>query len=233
MTRLVLLPGLACDARLWEAQLPVLPPTLTLQVSDVHMRHDRIEAMASALLAENEDPLVLCGASMGGMIAMEAARQAPARVRGLALLGTNASPETPDMFALRESAIELFERGEARDVIQFNAGFAFDPSRASDAALIRRYVDMVLDAGTDQLVRQNRAVMTRPDARPHLPALKCPVLVMCGESDRLTAPECSREIASSISQARLVWLQQCGHMLTMEQPERVNATLAEWLAQFA
>lgn len=229
MPTLVLLPGLACDERLWEAQLPALPSSLEVRVSDVHMRHERIEAMATALLGEHAGPLLLCGASMGGMIAMEVARQAPERIVGLALLGTNARPETPDMYKLRESAIELFERGEARDVIELNAGFAFHPAQAGDAALVKRYVDLVLDAGAAQLVRQNRALMERPDARPHLSRLNCPVLVMCGEGDRLTPPECSRDIAALVPHAELVWVAQCGHMLTMEKPEAVNTALGDWL----
>lgn len=93
MPHLVLLPGLACDERLWEAQLPVLPAMFDARVSDAHMRHDTIEDMAAAVLRENPGPLVLCGASMGGMVAMEAARQAPGRIAGLALLGTNARPD--------------------------------------------------------------------------------------------------------------------------------------------
>lgn len=233
MPRLVLLPGLACDERLWEAQRPILPAVLDARVSDTHMRHDRIEAMASAVLHEHEGPLVLCGASMGGMVAMEATRQAPERIVGLALLGTNARPETPDMHALRASAIELFERGEARDVIELNAGFAFHPAQAADAALVRRYVELVLDAGPAQLIAQNRALMERPDARPHLPGLRCPVLVLCGDTDRLTPPECSREIAGLVPQAELVWVETCGHMLTMEKPAFVNAVLGDWLARLA
>jgi pimeloyl-ACP methyl ester carboxylesterase len=229
MPSLVLLPGLACDERLWEAQLPALPPTLAVRVTDVHMRHDRIEAMAAALLSEHEGPLILCGASMGGMIAMEAARQAPGRIAGLALLGTNARAETPEMYRLREAAIELFERGEARDMIEFNAGFAFHPTQAADPVLVRRYVDLVMDAGTGQLIRQNRAIMQRPDARDHLPNLRCPVLVLCGDTDRLTPPDCSQEIATLVPHAELVWVEQCGHMLTMEKPAFVNATLGPWL----
>ncbi len=233
MPTLVLLPGLACDERLFEAQRPALPAALPVRVSDAHMRHDRIETMAAAVLAETAGPLILCGASMGGMIAMEAAHQAPERVRGLALLGTNARPETPDMYQLRESAIELFERGEARDVIELNAGFAFHTSRGGEAALLRRYVELVLDAGVPQLVRQNRALMQRPDARVHLPALRCPVLVMCGDGDRLTPPDCSREIAELVPSAELVWIERCGHMLTMERPVEVNAALGPWLARLS
>ncbi|VWX57310.1 Pimeloyl-ACP methyl ester carboxylesterase [Burkholderiales bacterium 8X] len=233
MHRLVLLPGLACDERLWQAQLPLLQASFDVRVTDVHRRHADIGSMAAALLAEHPGRLVLCGASMGGMIAMEAARQAPGRVAAMALLGTNASPETPDMYQLRESAIELFERGEARDVIQFNAGFAFAPAQAEDTALVKRYVEMILDGGVEQLIRQNRAVMKRPDALAHLPALACPLLVMCGDADRLTPPEHSRAIAAAVPHAELEWIAGCGHMLTMEKPDAVNAKLMAWLRHLA
>ena len=55
------------------------------------------------------------------------------------------------------------------------------------------------------------------------------MLVLCGDSDQLTPPECSREIAALIAQAQLVMVPQCGHMLTMEQPDFVNRCLLDWL----
>ncbi len=232
--QLVLLPGLACDERLWQAQLPflrALPAGLDVHVSDAHMRHASIGAMAAAVLLEHAGPLILCGTSMGGMVAMEVARQAPERIAGMALLGTTAQPESPENYALRESAIELFEQGDLRDVIEPNIIFAFHPKQAADTALVQRYVRMVLDAGSVQLIRQNRAVMQRPDARAHLAALRCPVLVVCGDTDRLTPPACSREIATRVAHAESVWVSECGHMLTLEKPQQVNAALANWLSR--
>lgn len=226
MSRLVLIPGLAADAAMWQAQLGALAPWNAV-VTDVHMRHDSIPAMAQALLAEHDGPLVLCGASMGGMIAMEAARQGPDRIRGLALLGTNAQPESDDMRALREAAIELFAQDRVAEVIEPNVAFAFHPDNAP--ALAPGYLEFVLRAGAGQLIRQNRAVIARPDARTHLRDVRCPTLVMCGDADRLTPPECSREIAGLVPGAQLVMVARCGHMLTMEQPETVNATLVAWL----
>ena len=233
MSRLVLLPGLACDERLWQAQRPALPPHFDVRVADVHARHDRIEGMAAAVLAENEGRLILCGASLGGMIAMEAARQAPERIVGLALLGTSARPETPEMFQLRESAIELFERGEARDVIEFNAGFAFHPAQAADKALVRRYVEMVLHGGAAQLIRQNRAVMQRPDARQHLPQVRCPALVLCGREDAWAPLARHEAMAAAIPGSTLAVIEECGHMAPMERPGEVAAALAAWLARVA
>jgi pimeloyl-ACP methyl ester carboxylesterase len=229
MSQLILIPGLAGDAVMWRPQLAALPPEWNAVVTEVHMHHDDIAAMAAALLAGHDGPLVLCGASMGGIIAMEAARQAPERLRGLALLGTNARPETREMRALREAAIDLFAQGREAEVIEPNVSLAFHPEQAADPALVQAYLDFVLGAGAEQLIRQNRAIIGRPDARMHLPQLRCPTLVMCGEADQLTPPECSREIASLVPGARLVMVPRCGHMLTMEKPQVVNAALIEWL----
>nr|WP_167772873.1 alpha/beta fold hydrolase [Ramlibacter humi] len=224
----VLLPGLAGDTEMWRDQLTGLAKHRPV-VSDTHTRHASIPEMAAAMLARFTGPLALCGASMGGMVAMEAARQAPDRVRGLALLGTSARPENEEMRAVREKAIELFAQGRAREVIEPNVALAFDAD--PDPALAIRYLDFVLRAGASQLVRQNRAVIARPDARKHLGQVRCPTLVMCGEGDQLTPPELSREIASLVPGAELVMLPRCGHMLTMEQPAAVNRELERWLAR--
>ena len=229
MSQLVLLPGLAGDAQMWATQLEGLAAWRPF-VTDVHARNDTIEAMAAALLAEQPDELVLCGASMGGMVAMEAARQAPARVKGLALLGTSAHAETTEMQALREAAIVQFEQGRLADIIEPNVALAFHPANAQDPGLVRAYLDFVYRAGAAQLIRQNRAVIARPDARAHLPSMRCPVLVMCGDADQLAPPEKSLEIAALVAHAQLVMVPQCGHMLTMEQPQFVNERLAAWLA---
>lgn len=229
MTQLVLIPGLASNHVMWQEQLAVLPDRYKAHVSDVASRCDTIEAMAATLLREHPGDLILCGASMGGIIAMQAAHQAGSRLRGLALLGTNARPETDDMRALREAAITLFASGRAAEILRANVPLAFHASRARDTALVQSYIDFVLEAGADQLIRQNRAIMSRPDAREILPNLTCPALVMWGDSDQLTPPEANREIAALLPHAEVVELQQCGHMLTMEQPEQVNSRLLRWL----
>jgi pimeloyl-ACP methyl ester carboxylesterase len=133
------------------------------------------------------------------------------------------------MRQVREAAIDLFAQGKLREVIEPNIAFAFHPSRANDAPLVGTYLDFVLGAGAEQLIRQNRAVITRPDARTHLPRLRCPTLVMCGDADQLAPLECSQEIASLVPQAQLVVVPGCGHMLTMEQPQFVNSALRRWL----
>ena len=230
MTRLLLLPGLASDGALWRDQVPALRARgLDPVVSDVHARHATLPEMAAALLAEQPGPLVLVGTSMGGILALEVFRQAPSRVAALALLGSSARPDTPQMLQLREQAIALFEQGRVEDVLRANVPFAFHASRASDARLVQGYLDMVMRAGAAQLIAQNRAIMARPDSRPLLPSIRCPFLMMWGDSDALTPPECAREIVAAVAHAEYEELPKCGHLLTWEQPDRVNQRLGAWL----
>ena len=234
MTTLILLPGLACDAALWQPQQPLLAAAHRsgpVRVADVNQRADSLPAMAALLLAENPGELVLAGCSMGGMLAMQAARQAPQRVRGLALLGTSARPDTPALIALRTQAIAEFAAGRVETLLRANALFAFHPRHAP--RLVDNYIAMLMRSGADGLIRQNRAVMARPDLRPHLAAITCPTLVVAGTDDQLTPPECARELAEGIPSSTLQLLPECGHMLTWEQPEAVTAALLAWVAGLA
>lgn len=226
---LVMLPGLACDAEIWRAQLGALAHHRP-RVGDPHMRADSLADMAEALLADHDGDLVLVGASMGGRIALQAALQAPQRVRGLALLGSTARADTEELRALRSEAVLRFEAGEMEMLIDANTWFVFHRSAWDDDALLERYRAMVRRAGVAQLVRQNRAMMAAPDLRPRLAGLRCPTLVVCGEGDGVTPPDCSREIAAAVPGAQLELLADCGHMLTMEKPAQVNRLLAGWLA---
>lgn len=228
MHNVILLPGLACDATIWREQIAALVPPHRVRVTDVHARFATLPEMAAALLAEHAGPLVLCGTSMGGMVALEVVRQAPERVAALALLATSARADTPELIKLRSDAIALFEQGRAEEVLRANVVFAFHPRAAG--ALSQPYIEFIQRAGALQLIRQNRAVMARIDQRPMLDSIRCPTLVVCGDSDALTPPEHSREIAAAIPGARFELIEQCGHMLTLERPDRVSALLRDWLA---
>lgn len=230
MNSLLFLPGMACDAELFAHQQPVLARTHRVHVSDAHSRFSTLPAMAAALLAEHRGTHVLVGVSMGGMLALEMLRQAPQRVRAIALLGSTARPDTPELIKLRMQACELFAAGRMDEVLRANTLFAFHPNSQRDRALVARYLAMVGRAGPQQLIAQNRAVMARVDSRPLLKTVACPLLIACGEADGLTTPEQAREMAALAPHARLEIVPGAGHMLTLEQPERVNALLLHWLA---
>ena len=229
MRSVILLPGLACDEEVFRDQAEALRSRGPVHVSDAHTRCATLPAMAAALWAERPGPQVLVGTSMGGMVALEMARQAPQRVRGIALLGSTARPDTPELVALRTQACALYAAGRMDEVLRANILFAFHRGTPGNAPVVAAYLAMIRRAGAGQLIAQNRAVMARIDSRPHLPAIAAPVLLACGEDDRLTPPEVSRDMAALLPQARLAIVEGAGHMLTMEQPAAVNRLLLDWL----
>src|SRR5262249_60611376 len=104
-------------------------------------------------------------------------------------------------------------------------------NRQGDETLRRIVRSMAEETGPQAFVRQQRAIMTRPDCRPQLASIHCPTLVLVGDGDELTPPPRSEEIAAGSAGARLVRVPDCGHLSTLERPEAVSRALVEWLKE--
>ena len=72
--------------------------------------------------------------------------------------------------------------------------------------------------GRDALLRQQAAIIDRPDSLPGLPGIAGPTLVLCGRQDGPTPVECHREIAAALPGARLIVIENSGHLTPMERP---------------
>ena len=226
---LVLVPGLNCTPALYAPQWPALAPGRTILVAE-HSRDDTITAIAARLLAAAPPRFALCGLSMGGYIAFEVMRQAPERVTRLALLDTSAKGATPETNAPREQMIELAEKGAFDNVVTLLWQKLVAPARLTDEPLRLMAKQMAEETGPQGFARQQRAIMTRPDSRPSLGAIAVPTLVLVGEEDQITPPAEAREMAEGIgANARLVTVPACGHLSTLDAPERVTRELLDWL----
>jgi pimeloyl-ACP methyl ester carboxylesterase len=226
---IVLVPGLLTSPRLYAEQLPALwrlgPVTIA-----VHTRDDSAAAIASRILADAPPRFALAGLSMGGYIAFEIIRQAPDRVARLALLDTSARPDTPEQTARRNAQIELTRHGRFAEIADQQFPLVVHPSRHGDPAargLVRLMAD---ETGPEAFIRQQQAIMGRPDSRPGLAAIDCPTLVLVGDGDVLTPPALAAEIADGIPGARRVVVAGSGHLSTLDRPEQVTRALVEWLA---
>ena len=228
-TPLVLLPGLLLDEALWQPQLKALADIAEMTVGDLS-KDDSMAGMARSVLAAAPPRFALAGLSMGGYAAFEVMRQAPERVTRLALLDTSARPDTPAQTKERRAFIGMCERGEFKGVTPRLLPRWIHPSRVNDKALTETVMSMTARVGRDAFIRQQTAIMNRPDSRPGLSRIDCPTLVLCGHEDQATPVEVHREIAADISNARLVVVPECGHLSPLERPEAVNAALRAWLA---
>jgi pimeloyl-ACP methyl ester carboxylesterase len=227
---LILLPGLLCDAALWSPQVDALADICQPWVADL-TRDDSISAMAQRVLAEAPaGPFALAGLSMGGYVAQEILRQAPQRVERLALLDTRARPDEPEETQRRHALMELAQReGGFVPVTNRMLPLLVHPSRVRDEPLVGVIRGMAERVGLPAYLRQQRAIIDRPDFRPALAQISCPTLVLCGREDALTPLTFHEEIARAIPGAWLVVIDRCGHLSTLERPGDVNHALRGWL----
>jgi len=205
----VLVPGLNCSARLYAEQTPSLWRFGPVVVAD-HTRDDSMAAIAARILAAAPPRFALVGLSMGGYIALTMLREAPDRVDRLALLDTSARPETPEQTARRKPQIALAESGRFAEVPPLQFPVFVHRNRQNDDALRQRVRMMAEETGAEAFLRQQKAIMTRGDARPWLRSIACPTLVLVGDGDELTPLPLSQEIAAGIAGSRLVVVPDCG-----------------------
>ena len=228
ITPLVLIPGLACTAEMFVPQITALSPHRPVTVAST-LEGDSMAQMAAAILRDAPPRFAVGGISMGGYIAFEIMRQAPDRVERLALLDTTARPDAPEQTAQRQTLIARAEDGQLETIMREIAPRLLHPLHKGDQTLIEVQVRMGLDVGAAGFVRQQRAIIGRPDSRPDLPGIRVPTLVLVGDRDPLTPPIRAREMADALPDAQLVIVPGCGHASTLEQPDAVNAALLEWL----
>lgn len=225
---LLLLPGMPLDAALWAHQTACLADVADVAVADL-TGHDSMADLARAVLAAAPGRVALAGLSMGGYLAFEVMRQAPERVAKLALFDTSARPDSPEQTANRRQAVELVKQGRYRQVVAGSLPRLLHADALNDRALVDSVYAQAERIGTDAYVRQQTAIIGRPDSRPGLGAIRCPTLVACGRQDVITPPDLHEEIASGIPGARFVPIEDAGHLSPMERPQAVTALLREWL----
>jgi pimeloyl-ACP methyl ester carboxylesterase len=225
---ILLVPGLVSSPRIFAPVEPALWRFGPVTIAN-HIRDDSMGAIARRILAEAPPRFALAGHSMGGYIAFEILRQAPERVARLALINTQARADTAEASERRRGMMARAKAGEFRAVLdELFPGFVH-PSRRDDAMLRKLVHDMGEDVGVDGFMRQQAAVMGRVDSRPSLAWIKCPTLVLTGDSDNTIPNSLSKEMADGIHGAKLVILENCGHMPQPEQPQATVAALVEWL----
>ena len=225
---LVLVPGLVCDDDLYAPQRAALADVADVVVPDVRGGAS-IEQMAQSVLDVAPDRFALGGLSMGGYVVLEVLRTARHRVERVALMDTSARPESPAQTERRRALLALTEEQGFDAALDVLWPVEVAPSRVGDTALQRRFREMCLRCGPGVFARQTAAITARADSRPDLPALDLPVLVLCGRQDAITPLDGNEEMAELAPNARLVVLDDCGHLSTWEQPDAVNAELRRWL----
>lgn len=226
---LVLLPGTLCDARVFEPVLRRLGarPTIVPRLD----RAETATEMARLLLDDLPARFALAGFSLGGIVALEMIAQQPERITRLALLDTTARPDPePNRTARRNAVARAAQIGVDRYATHKLWSLYVSEDASADEALRGLVTAMSGSVGIEAFRTQSEIAIHRADSRPRLGRIAVPVLVLCGEDERLCSVEVHREMAALIPGATLAVIPRAGHFALIEQPERVAASLRGWLA---
>src|ERR671935_339193 len=178
----LLLHALPLDERMWEPQRSAFEDAVAPRL---YGRGNSMEAWASGILAEVTGDLVVVGASMGGYCALEIARQAPERVRGLVLAGARVDADSPERREGRAKTIELIRARGAEGLWEDMRPKLFPPAETDAVAFAR---ELALEQRPDELVAAVEAIRDRRDSTEVVAAFERPVLFSAGHDDPFVAP---------------------------------------------
>ncbi|UTT84846.1 alpha/beta hydrolase [Vibrio pelagius] len=226
---LLWLPGLLCDEALFHEVNSELPNWVAPFTSDL-AAETSMQALASKVLKDAPDTFILGGLSMGGILAFEVLRQAPTRVKGLILMDTNSADEKPEVSEKRYALVDKAKAGEFESITpNVLMPVLIHPNQSHNQQLTEQISQMAINVGVSRFEAHAHALATRPDSRPLLADIKIPTLVITGRDDLLCPIDNHLLMAKHIENVSLHVIPDCGHLSTMEQPQRVAAHINHWL----
>jgi pimeloyl-ACP methyl ester carboxylesterase len=225
---LLLLSGLLCDEEIWADVIPMLDSACT-PIAMCFPAYSSIEAMAERVLSEAPPQFALAGHSMGGRVALEVYRRAPARVTGLALLNTGIHPTRSHEAASRGRLVDLARSKGLRALAEeWLPPMLFDNKPPHDPLLVR-LTHMVERNTSESFAAQIEALLNRPEAESVLTQVQVPVLLLSATGDTWSPPAQHAAMRELCPGAALVIVAGAGHMSPAEQPAIVAAALRSWL----
>lgn len=175
----------------------------------------------------------ICGLSMGGRIALDFYGRHPERVASLVLCDTFAGFEasfTPEKRAefVRLRKAPLLQGKEPKDIAPAVAETLIGPK--SPKAAFERLVASMAALHKESYLKAIETLNCY-DKTAALGEIAVPALLVYGADDRLTPPSIGRDMAAKMPDARLVVIEDAGHLPNIEQPDAFNAAVLEFLVR--
>jgi pimeloyl-ACP methyl ester carboxylesterase len=224
---LYLLPGLLCDATVWEHQWASLARHAEISIPVVR-GISSFRDMALHILKDAPEKFSVVGHSMGGRVALEMMQLCPGRIEKFALMSVGVHPVQPHEPAARMALVELAEQQGMEALADKWIPPMVPPSRHGDAVLMQKIRAMVLRSTPAEHRCQIEAALTRADQSAYLPAIKHKVLLLCGAEDAWSPLAQHQKIQQQLATSELHSIADAGHMVTMERPEAVSRVLVDW-----
>ena len=196
------------DERMWERQQGALVDAgHEPRAPRLYGRGGSIDGWAAQLLVEEDGSFVAVGASMGGYTALALARRAPERVLGIVLAGSRAAADGAERRAGRNDTIARLR---------------------SEGA----WPELETDVDAEELAVAQEAIRDRSDASGVVASFGGPLLVCVGDGDEIVPVEEARALADDALQGSFELFPGAGHLLSIDQPERFDTVLQDFLSQW-
>ncbi|NRR31211.1 alpha/beta hydrolase [Oxalobacteraceae bacterium] len=216
--RLDFIPGTLCDERMWSRLAPLLGEGNALHHVPLHQASNRPHM--HRLIAEHSAPSSnLVAFSLGAYLAVEHALAHPERVSSLVLIANSARGLSENEIKTRQRNIPILERSTYAGISRPRMREMLHESHRDDQSITGLIQEMALDLGKEVLLAQFASSIDRPDLMDRLAEIRCPVLIIGAEDDKLVNPDYLREMHERLPNSRLVLHEGTGHMLPLEVPQ--------------
>ncbi|MCB9418649.1 MAG: alpha/beta fold hydrolase [Ardenticatenaceae bacterium] len=241
---LLLVHGFPLDSAMWEFQLQDLADVARVIAPDLrgHGRSDSVPGPYSMKLFSDDiaglldylnvsEPVVVCGLSMGGYIALDFYRRYPERVAGLILTATRAGADSEEGKAGRDKSIAAVEAEGTEPVIAGMLPKLMAPDSYEDDELVDFVKEIMEGTSVEGMIGALQAIRDRPDSTPTLGKIAVPTLIIHGENDQIIPIAEAEAMYRAIEEAEMVVVENAGHLPNLEQPDIFNDAVVDFLEE--
>ncbi|HAT2116473.1 TPA: alpha/beta fold hydrolase [Legionella pneumophila] len=224
---IVLIPGALATPKLWNLQEIFFQESKKFHYIDV-LNSNSIEDMAHRFTSIAPKEFTLIGFSMGGYIALELCRHIPDKIEKLILINSAAKLVSEKGQLERERSLDLMNKGKFDFLIKLIfKNSIYDKEKHN--VLLPLAQEMAQEVGVENYKNQLNAILNKPDHSSSLSSIECPTLLIASKQDNVMPIERSEHMAKNIKHSELIYIEECGHMAMLEQPDKINRILADWL----
>ncbi len=241
---LLLIHGFPLDSAMWELQLQDLADVARVIAPDLrgHGRSDSVPGPYSMELFSKDiaglldylnidQPVVVCGLSMGGYIALDFYRRYPERVAGLILTATRAGADSDEGKAGRSKSVATVEAEGTEPIIAGMLPKLMAPDSYEDDELVDFVKEIMEGTSVEGMIGALQAMRDRPDSTSTLGKIAVPTLIIHGENDQLIPVAEAEAMYRAIEEAEMVVIENAGHLPNLEQPDVFNDAVVDFLEE--
>jgi pimeloyl-ACP methyl ester carboxylesterase len=231
---IVFIHGAGGSSKFWQGQVAALTARVNTVAVDLpgHGRsdgpgcddiRDYTRAVADFLTGIAAPPVILCGFSMGGAVALQLMTDCPERVKAGILSNTGAALKVAPLIF---ETIDNDYSGFVDMICKFAA------SKKTDPELMKPF-RQDLAGCQPKITRGDFQACNQFDLTDRLPTIDIPILVVTASEDKLTPSAYGDLLVKRVRNASLVHIQDAGHIAPLEKPDEINAAIEKFIEKEA